>query len=44
MFDGTPWREAYDRAAPDPAAFRTLVTKLTQLDLTPIVWPALRPI
>ena len=39
MFDGTPWREAYDRAAPQPEAFPTLVAKLTQLDMTPFTWP-----
>jgi pimeloyl-ACP methyl ester carboxylesterase len=38
-FDGTPWRDAYDRAAPDPSAFPTLVEKLTQLDMTPFDWP-----
>jgi pimeloyl-ACP methyl ester carboxylesterase len=39
LFDGTPWREAYDRTAPDPTAFPTLVEKLKQLDLTPFDWP-----
>jgi pimeloyl-ACP methyl ester carboxylesterase len=39
MFDGTPWREAYDRTAPDPSAFPMLVEKLKQLDLTPFDWP-----
>jgi pimeloyl-ACP methyl ester carboxylesterase len=39
LFDGTPWRSAYDRTAPDPAAFSTLVEKLKQLDLTPFNWP-----
>jgi pimeloyl-ACP methyl ester carboxylesterase len=38
MFDGTPWRDAYDRTAPDPSAFPTLVEKLKQLDLTPFDW------
>jgi pimeloyl-ACP methyl ester carboxylesterase len=38
-FDGTPWRDAYDRAAPDPSAFPTLVEKLTQLDMTSFAWP-----
>ena len=38
LFEGTPWREAYDRAAPDPSAFPTLVEKLKQLDLTPFDW------
>src|SRR6266542_3379350 len=40
LFNGTPWREAYDRVAPDPAAFPTLVEKLKQLDVTPYDWPA----
>jgi pimeloyl-ACP methyl ester carboxylesterase len=40
MFDGTPWREAYDRTAPHPEAFPTLVAKLTQLDMTPYDWTA----
>jgi pimeloyl-ACP methyl ester carboxylesterase len=39
LFDGTPWRTAYDRAAPDPSAFPTLVEKLKQLDMTPFDWP-----
>jgi pimeloyl-ACP methyl ester carboxylesterase len=39
MFDGTPWRDAYDRAASDPSAFPTLVEKLKQLDMTPFDWP-----
>jgi pimeloyl-ACP methyl ester carboxylesterase len=38
-FDATPWREAYDRAAPDPSAFPTLVEKMKHLDLTPFDWP-----
>jgi pimeloyl-ACP methyl ester carboxylesterase len=40
LFDGTPWRDAYDRTAPDPSGFPTLVTKLAQLDMTPFHWPA----
>jgi pimeloyl-ACP methyl ester carboxylesterase len=39
LFDGTPWRAAYDRVAPDPAAFPGLVARLKQLDLTPFAWP-----
>jgi len=39
MFDDTSWRAAYDRAAPDPHAFPTLVEKLKQLDMTPFDWP-----
>jgi hypothetical protein len=34
LFDGTPWRDGYDRTAPDPSAFPTLVEKLKQLDMT----------
>lgn len=40
LFAGTPWRDAYDRAAPDPEAFSTLVAKLKQLDMTPFDWSA----
>jgi pimeloyl-ACP methyl ester carboxylesterase len=39
MFDGTPWRDAYERTAPDPAAFPVLVEKLKQLDMTSFDWP-----
>jgi pimeloyl-ACP methyl ester carboxylesterase len=39
LFDGTPWRDAYDRTAPDRSAFPTLVEKLKQLDMTPFDWP-----
>jgi len=39
LFAGTPWREAYDRTAPDPEAFPRLVAKLRQLDMTPYAWP-----
>jgi pimeloyl-ACP methyl ester carboxylesterase len=40
FFDGTPWRAAYDRTAPDPTAFATLVAKMKRLDTTPWAWPA----
>jgi pimeloyl-ACP methyl ester carboxylesterase len=40
LFDGTPWRAAYDRTAPHPEAFPALVTMLKQLDMTPFDWPA----
>jgi pimeloyl-ACP methyl ester carboxylesterase len=40
MFDGTPWREAYDRTAPDPEAFAALVGRTKQLDMTPFDWTA----
>jgi len=39
LFDGTPWRAAYDRTAPDPSAFPALVEKIKQLDQTPFDWP-----
>jgi pimeloyl-ACP methyl ester carboxylesterase len=39
LFAGTPWKEEYDRVAPDPAAFSTLVEKMKQLDLQPFAWP-----
>jgi pimeloyl-ACP methyl ester carboxylesterase len=39
LFDGTPWREAYNRTAPHPEAFPALVAKLTRLDATPFAWP-----
>jgi pimeloyl-ACP methyl ester carboxylesterase len=39
MFDG-PWRDAYNKHAPDPKAFPVLVEKLKRLDLTPFEWPA----
>ena len=38
LFDGTPWREAYNRVAPNPDAFPTLVGKMGQLDVTPFEW------
>jgi len=39
LFEGTPWKEEYDRIAPDPDAFPTLVDKIKQLDLQPFAWP-----
>ena len=39
LFEGTPWRTAYDRAAPDPAGFPRLVERMKQLDMTPFDWP-----
>ena len=38
-FAGSPWKEEYDRVAPNPAAFPTLVEKMKQLDLQPFTWP-----
>lgn len=32
--DGSPWHEAYLRVAPDPDGWRTLVTKMNDLDRT----------
>jgi pimeloyl-ACP methyl ester carboxylesterase len=40
LFNGTPWREAYDRTAPDPTVFPALVAKLKQLDSAPFAWPS----
>jgi pimeloyl-ACP methyl ester carboxylesterase len=40
LFDGTPWRAAYDAVAPHREAFPTLVDKMKQLDLQPFAWPA----
>jgi pimeloyl-ACP methyl ester carboxylesterase len=39
LFAGTPWKEEYDRVAPDPDAFPTLVEKMKELDLQPFTWP-----
>jgi pimeloyl-ACP methyl ester carboxylesterase len=39
LFEGTPWKEEYDRVAPNPDAFPTLVEKLKQLDGQPFSWP-----
>jgi pimeloyl-ACP methyl ester carboxylesterase len=38
QFAGTPWRDAYDRTAPDPSAFPNLVDKMKQLDATAFDW------
>ena len=40
LFDGTPWRAAYDRTAPHPEAFPALVAKLNRLDMGPFAWSA----
>ena len=39
LFAGTPWKEEYDRVAPDPDAFPALVEKMKELDLQPFAWP-----
>ena len=39
LFDGTPWKEEYDRVAPNPEAFPILVEKMKQLDSQPFTWP-----
>ena len=39
MFAGSPIEEAYQRTAPNPDAFPTLVEKLKTLDSTPYAWP-----
>src|SRR5215207_3952880 len=38
-FAGTPWREEYDRIAPNPEDFPTLVAKLKELDGEIQDWP-----
>jgi pimeloyl-ACP methyl ester carboxylesterase len=40
MFHGTPWHTAYEKIAPHPEAFATLVGKMRQLDLTTFAWSA----
>jgi pimeloyl-ACP methyl ester carboxylesterase len=40
LFAGTPVREVYDRIAPHPEAFPTLVKKLIELEVRPFDWPA----
>ncbi|CAN5765737.1 alpha/beta hydrolase [soil metagenome] len=40
LFAGTPWKEEYDRVAPNPDAFPTLVAKMKQLDGQPFAWPS----
>ncbi len=39
MFAGSPMEEAYQRLAPDPGAFPTLVAKLVALDSAHYAWP-----
>jgi pimeloyl-ACP methyl ester carboxylesterase len=40
LFEGSPWKEEYDRVAPNPDAFPTLVEKMKQLDGQPFAWAA----
>lgn len=40
LFAGSPMEAEYQRLAPDPDGFPTLVEKLKQLDMTPFTWPA----
>ena len=40
VFAGTPVREIYDRVAPHPEAFPTLVRKLIAMEVQPFDWPA----
>jgi pimeloyl-ACP methyl ester carboxylesterase len=40
LFSGTPWRAAYDRVAPNPEAFGTLVARMRDLDMRPYDWTA----
>jgi pimeloyl-ACP methyl ester carboxylesterase len=39
LFAGTPIEEAYQRTAPNPADFPTLVAKMTELDTATFSWP-----
>lgn len=39
VFEGTPWKAAYEQIAPDPDNFSTLVQKMKALDLTPYAVP-----
>jgi pimeloyl-ACP methyl ester carboxylesterase len=39
LFEGTPWKEEYDRVAPNLDAFPALVEKMKQLDSQPFAWP-----
>ncbi len=39
LFAGTPWKEEYDRVAPNPDAFPRLVEKMKQLDGQSFAWP-----
>ena len=39
MFAGSPMETEYQRLAPDPAGFPTLVEKLKTLDTTDFAWP-----
>src|SRR4051812_46054403 len=39
MFAGSPIEEAYQRLAPNPGDFPTLVAKLKELDTTSFAWP-----
>jgi pimeloyl-ACP methyl ester carboxylesterase len=38
LFNGTPRRAAYDRAAPNPEGFGTLVARVLDLDMRPYDW------
>ena len=39
MFAGSPMETEYQRLAPDPGGFPTLVEKLKALDTTDFAWP-----
>src|SRR5918998_853992 len=39
LFEGSPWKETYDRVAPDPGAFPALVEKIKGFDAAPYTWP-----
>jgi pimeloyl-ACP methyl ester carboxylesterase len=38
MFDGTPFRETYNRVAPDPEAFPIMVRKMTEAVVSTFDW------
>lgn len=40
LFDGTPWRDAYNRVAPNPDAFATMFERVKRMGATPFNWPA----
>ncbi len=40
MLAGSPWKQTYDRVAPDPSAFPALVEQIKGLDAAPYIWDA----
>ncbi len=39
QLDGTPWQEAYQRVAPEPGAWNSLLAKVNELDRAGVSWP-----